>query len=74
MGLGETVPLWRKRGPFFHIPPRLMHRNLNPNLKHAFVVVSILVGRGAPVVSVEEPPKPTGHKEPRESYSVRKSV
>lgn len=46
-----------KRGDFFHIPPYLVHRDVNPDKKHALIVVNILVGRGHPVVNVQGPPR-----------------
>ena len=42
-------------GDFFRIPPRLVHRDVNPEEKHGLVVVNILVGRGDPVVNVQGP-------------------
>ena len=42
-------------GDFFHIPPGLVHRDVNADLGHGVVVVSILVGSGTPVVNVESP-------------------
>jgi len=42
-------------GDFFHIPPHLVHRDVNPDRKHELVVVNILAGRGVPVVNVEGP-------------------
>ncbi len=42
-------------GDFFHIPPRLVHRDVNPDRKHELVVVNILAGRGVPVLNVEGP-------------------
>ncbi|OLD14929.1 MAG: hypothetical protein AUI50_08600 [Crenarchaeota archaeon 13_1_40CM_2_52_14] len=42
-------------GDFFHIPPRLVHRDVNPDKDREFVVVNILVGRGEPVINVKGP-------------------
>jgi hypothetical protein len=42
-------------GDFFHIPPRLVHRDVNPDKDQEFVVVNILIGRGEPVINVEGP-------------------
>ncbi len=42
-----------RQGDFFHIPPRLVHRDVNPDKDQEFVVVNILVGRGTPVINVE---------------------
>ena len=39
-----------KPGDFFHIPPRLVHRDVNPDKTQEFVVVNILIGRGEPVI------------------------
>ena len=41
-----------RAGDFFHIPPRLVHRDVNPSQRQGVVVVSILVGRGRPVLNV----------------------
>ncbi len=46
-----------KRGDFLHIPPYLVHRDVNPDEEDELVVVNILVGRGDPVVNVEGPPR-----------------
>ncbi len=43
------------QGDFFHIPPRLVHRDLNPDKEQELVVVNILVGRGEPVINVKSP-------------------
>jgi mannose-6-phosphate isomerase-like protein (cupin superfamily) len=40
-------------GDFFHIPPQLVHRDVNPDRNRKFVVVNILVGRGEPVINLE---------------------
>ncbi len=42
-------------GDFFHIPPCLVHRDVNPDKKQKLVVVNILVGRGEPVMNVKSP-------------------
>ena len=44
-----------EQGDFFHIPPRLVHRDMNPNREQELVVVNILVGRGEPVINVKSP-------------------
>jgi len=44
-----------EQGDFFHIPPRLVHRDVNPNEEEALVVVNFLVGRGEPVINVKSP-------------------
>lgn len=43
------------RGDFFHIPPRLVHRDVNSGRDQELVVVNILVGRGEPVINVDGP-------------------
>lgn len=43
------------KGDFFHIPPRLVHRDVNPDREQGLVVVNILVGMGDPVINVEMP-------------------
>jgi uncharacterized RmlC-like cupin family protein len=43
------------QGDLFHIPPRLVHRDVNPNREQELVVVNILVGRGEPVINVKGP-------------------
>jgi len=45
------------QGDFFHIPPGLVHRDVNPDKKQELVVVNILVGRGEPVINVKSPKK-----------------
>ncbi len=45
----EVVP-----GDFFHIPPRLVHRDVNPD-DDKLVVVGIIVGPGPPVINVNGP-------------------
>jgi uncharacterized RmlC-like cupin family protein len=40
-------------GDFFHIPPQLVHRDVNPDTDQEFVVVNILIGKGEPVINVE---------------------
>src|SRR5712691_4721814 len=44
-----------EQGDFFHIPPRLVHRDVNPNREQELVVVNILVGKGEPVINVKSP-------------------
>src|SRR3989449_2761207 len=39
-------------GDFFHVPPGLVHRDVNPGRAHALVIVKILVGSGPPVANV----------------------
>ncbi len=40
-------------GDFFHVPPRLVHRDINPNKNRELSVINILVGSGPAVVNVE---------------------
>jgi len=46
----EVVP-----GDFFHIPPGLIHRDVNPERNDKLVVVGIAVGPGPPVINVNGP-------------------
>ena len=50
---GEAVEL--NPGDFFHIPPGIIHRDVNPNRRLKFRVAGILLGRGPPVVNVDGP-------------------
>src|SRR3989475_2889977 len=38
---------------FFHLPPPLVHRDVNPDRAHDLVIVNIPVRSGVPVVNVE---------------------
>ncbi len=40
-------------GDFFHVPPGLVHRDVNPDRARDLVIVNILIGSGVPVVNVE---------------------
>jgi uncharacterized RmlC-like cupin family protein len=40
-------------GDFFHIPPGLIHRDVNPNKRRRLLVANILLGKGTPVVNVK---------------------
>ncbi len=42
-------------GDFFHIPPRLIHRDVNPRTDAEAVVVNLLMGEGDAVVNVSGP-------------------
>ena len=42
-------------GDFFHIPPGLAHRDVNPDSDRELLVVNILVGSGPAVVNVDSP-------------------
>lgn len=42
-------------GDFFHVPPCIVHRDVNPNKDCDLVVVNILVGVGPAVINVNSP-------------------
>src|SRR5438105_7094902 len=42
-------------GDFFHIPPGLVHRGVNPDRREEAVVVHVTVGQGPTVVNVAGP-------------------
>ena len=42
-------------GDFFHIPPRLVHRDLNSEPGRETIIVNILIGPGPPVINVTRP-------------------
>jgi uncharacterized RmlC-like cupin family protein len=42
-------------GDFFHIPPQIVHRDVNPEPRNELVVNNILVGPGPPVINVDDP-------------------
>jgi uncharacterized RmlC-like cupin family protein len=42
-------------GDFFHVPPGLVHRDVNPDKEPELVIVNILVGKGEPVINVKSP-------------------
>lgn len=42
-------------GDFFHVPPGLVHRDINPNKDRDLIVVNILVGAGPAVINVNSP-------------------
>ncbi len=42
-------------GDFFHVPPRLVHRDINPDRDRELLVINILVGSGPAVVNVNSP-------------------
>jgi len=44
-----------RQGDFFHIPPLLVHRDVNPDREQELAVVNILIGRGEPVINVKGP-------------------
>jgi quercetin dioxygenase-like cupin family protein len=40
---------------FFHVPPRIVHRDINPHKDRELFVVNILVGSGPAVVNINSP-------------------
>ncbi|TLZ85291.1 MAG: cupin domain-containing protein [Methanobacteriota archaeon] len=42
-------------GDFIHIPPGLVHRDVNPDRARGLIVVNILVGSGVRVVNLDRP-------------------
>jgi len=42
-------------GEFVHVPPRLIHRDVNPNQNEAAIMVNITLGEGTPFVNVDGP-------------------
>jgi uncharacterized RmlC-like cupin family protein len=42
-------------GDFFHIPPGLVHRDVNPDEQRELLIANVLLGKGPPVVNVEGP-------------------
>src|SRR5207245_1576685 len=42
-------------GDFIHVPPGLVHRDVNPDRARGLIVVNILVGSGVRVVNVDRP-------------------
>jgi len=54
-GPGGTMVAETRRGDFFHIPPRLVHRDVNPSPDEDVVVVNVLVGEGENVFNVPAP-------------------
>ena len=49
----ETADL--NPGDFFHVPPSLVHRDINPDKDRELFVVNILIGSGPAVVNVDSP-------------------
>jgi len=54
-GPGGTLVADVRRGDFFHIPLRLVHRDVNPSRDEEIVVVNVLAGEGATVINVSGP-------------------
>ena len=44
-------------GDFFHIPPKLIHRDVNLGKRRKLLVANILIGAGPPLVNVDGPPE-----------------
>jgi len=42
-------------GDFFHIPPKLIHRDVNLNKRRQLQVATVLLGEGPPLVNVDGP-------------------
>src|SRR5207253_4406651 len=62
------------RGDFFHIPPRLVHRDVNPDKEQELVVVNILVGKGDQVINVKSPKQGLRSKNPTGENDGSKGV
>jgi len=54
-GPGGTLVADVRHGDFFHIPPGLVHRDVNPSRDEDIVVVNVLAGEGATVFNVSGP-------------------
>jgi uncharacterized RmlC-like cupin family protein len=54
-GPGGTRTVEVSCGDFFHIPPRLVHRDVNPSRDDTVVVVNIIAGGGPAVINVDGP-------------------
>jgi uncharacterized RmlC-like cupin family protein len=54
-GAGGGLVADMRPGDFFHIPPRLVHRDANPSKDETAIVVNILIGAGPRVVDVDGP-------------------
>ena len=54
-GPGGTIMAEVGRGDFFHILPRLVHRDVNPSYEDLAIVVNILAGEGSATVNVNGP-------------------
>jgi uncharacterized RmlC-like cupin family protein len=55
IGKGEKGSVLASAGDFFHIPVGLIHRDVNPDQRVEAVIVTIMSGKGPPVVNVEGP-------------------
>ena len=42
-------------GDFFHIPPRLVHRDVNLSKRRKLLVATVLIGEGPPLVNADGP-------------------
>lgn len=54
-GPGGTLVADVRRGDFFHIPPHLIHRDVNPSGEDDSIIVNVLAGPGPFVVNVDGP-------------------
>jgi len=54
-GRGGKIVAEVGRGDFFHIPPGLVHRDVNPSREETAIVVNVTVGEGPPMVNVSGP-------------------
>lgn len=54
-GPGGTLRADVDAGDFFRVPPRLVHRDVNPSLDVAAVVLNVLAGAGPSLVNVSGP-------------------
>ena len=52
-GGGDSVDL--DAGDFFHIPPRVIHRDVNLGKRRKLLVANMLIGAGPPLVNVDGP-------------------
>ncbi len=54
-GLRGKKAVVLKPADFVHVPPRIVHRDVNSAKAQELVVVNFLVGKGTPVVNVQGP-------------------
>ena|SRR5215204_2532766 len=54
-GPGGRDAIWVDPGDFFHVPPRTVHRDVNPSGSKGQEVILFLRGSGPMVVNVEGP-------------------
>jgi quercetin dioxygenase-like cupin family protein len=53
-GRGGSERVWVPAGAFVHIPPGLVHRDVNDTGSET-VIVNVVIGEGAPTIEVEGP-------------------